>query len=398
MKILFLSPVGVLGGAERNLLTLLTTLKLLDSAPQLSLIVGTDGPLIQHAEQLGVQVIHLPLPESLNRLGDSQLKSPSAHRLNWLLQAGRSLPGLMQYCQTLRRTIRQLQPDVIHSNGVKMHLALGLLGRLKTPVFWHIHDFYGSRPVVAKLLHLAKRSTMGAIAVSQALAEDAQTILHPLPIKVVHNVVDIHRFAPRPQPLRSNPLRIGLVATFARWKGHEVFLEAAAQVDAAVEFWIVGAPIYQTQGSQYSLAELQAKARALQIDDRVKFLGFQSDMAEVYHQLDIVVHASTEPEPFGLVIVEAMACGKPVVASQAGGAAELFTHDHDAIGVPPGDPQALAQALMQLVQDPSKRQHLREQARRTAVQRYGYNPTQPGGSDRVSTELLTTYLSLGLSG
>jgi len=80
----------------------------------------------------------------------------------------------------------------------------------------------------------------------------------------------------------------------------------------------------------------------MKIENRVGFVPFQDNPADVYRALDIVVHASTKPEPFGRTIVEAMACGKPVIAAQTGGAAELFTHDHDAVGVPPGDPAALA--------------------------------------------------------
>jgi len=66
----------------------------------------------------------------------------------------------------------------------------------------------------------------------------------------------------------------------------------------------------------------------MKIENRVGFVPFQDNPADVYRALDIVVHASTKPEPFGRTIVEAMACGKPVIAAQTGGAAELFTHDH----------------------------------------------------------------------
>ena len=89
------------------------------------------------------------------------------------------------------------------------------------------------------------------------------------------------------------------------------------------------------------------------LEGRVGFLGFQEDPAEAFRALDVVVHASTRPEPFGLTIVEAMACAKPVVAAAAGGAAELFQDGRDALGHPPGDADALAAAVGRLVDDPA---------------------------------------------
>src|SRR6185295_16036858 len=88
--------------------------------------------------------------------------------------------------------------------------------------------------------------------------------------------------------------------------------------------YIIGGPIYQTGGSQYSLEELCQEAERLGLSRRVVFTGFAVDPAAALRALDVIVHASTEPEPFGMVIVEGMACGKPVVASESSGAAELF--------------------------------------------------------------------------
>ena len=86
--------------------------------------------------------------------------------------------------------------------------------------------------------------------------------------------------------------------------------------------------------------------------------------------LDVAVHASTRPEPFGLTIVEAMGCGKPVVVAAAGGAAELFTPGHDGLGHVPGDATGLAGAIARLAADPGLRARLGANARRTAVERF----------------------------
>src|SRR5207253_6282469 len=95
-------------------------------------------------------------------------------------------------------------------------------------------------------------------------------------------------------------------------------------VDRPCRFYIVGGPIYRSRGSQVSAEGLRARAEALGVGSRVGLVGHQADPARALRALDVVVHASTRPEPFGRVIVEGMACGRAVVAIRDGGAAELF--------------------------------------------------------------------------
>lgn len=107
-------------------------------------------------------------------------------------------------------------------------------------------------------------------------------------------------------------------------------------------------------------------ARALGCADRVGFTGFQSDMPSVMQALDIVVHASTEPEPFGLVLIEAMAAGRPLITSALGGASEIVTAGETALVHQAGDTSALESALLQLAQNPELRQRLADAGRRRA--------------------------------
>ncbi|BAZ32282.1 group 1 glycosyl transferase [Cylindrospermum sp. NIES-4074] len=390
MKIVFVNPVGAIGGAERVLLTILAALLTAQPNIQLHLIVGTDGPLIEQAEKLGVQVKVLKLPEELNQLGDSAFKgnNKAIAGLILLLRIVKILPSIGKYLQEFKRSLRELKPDLIHSNGIKTHLLVALAGIKGIPVVWHIHDFYGSRPLMALALKwMSDRATIG-IAISQAVAQDARTTLPRLPVEVIYNAVDINYFSPALSTLPSSPFRVGLVATFARWKGHDIFLEAAARIvrshpDLNIRFCIVGGAIYQTRGSQFSEQELRNKASHLGIAEKVDFLGFQQDIVAIYRSLDIVVHASTQPEPFGLAIVEAMACGRPVIVSQAGGAAELFTHNYDAVGVPPGEPIALATAILDLLNNFEKRQIISEKARYTVTERFSH--------ERLGQQIFAVY-------
>ena len=121
-------------------------------------------------------------------------------------------------------------------------------------------------------------------------------------------------------------------------EGAPTFLEAIARLPASlnVRAYVIGGALYETEGSQVSIAELRETSVRLGLTARVGFTGFVDDPAPAIRALDVVVHASTEPEPFGLVIAEALACGRPLVVSLAGGAAELVTPGVDAIAVPAG--------------------------------------------------------------
>jgi glycosyltransferase involved in cell wall biosynthesis len=180
-------------------------------------------------------------------------------------------------------------------------------------------------------------------------------------------------------------VRVGLVATFAKWKGHEVFLRALARPELQnIRGYIVGAPIYRTAKSQYSLTELKELACELGLEDRVGFTGFVPDSGAVMRALDIVVHASTDPEPFGLAIAEAMACGRAVIATRGGAPDEMFRHFHDGFATPRGDDEALARALFFLARHPAARARLGNNARATAEARFD--------RDRLGRALSSIYM------
>jgi glycosyltransferase involved in cell wall biosynthesis len=235
-----------------------------------------------------------------------------------------------------------------------------------------------------------------ALANSNSVARDLKQVVPRLPVAVLYNAIDLHRFSPAGRkldldaaaglaPAAPGTIRVGLVATFARWKGHQVFLEALARVphEIPVRGYIIGGAIYQTDGSQWSALELQQKARELGLANQVGFTGFLDDTAAAMRSLDILVHASTEPEPFGMVIIEGMACGKALIASQAGGAVELFIPGENALGHAPGDAGALAQKIVQLAQDQALRQRLGNAGRATAERLYH--------GHRLAKELMAVY-------
>lgn len=400
--IAYLSLGSELGGAERSLLDLLASMRA--SYPEASaiLVAGGDGPLTLAARDLGAQVRIVPVPSSIATIGDSVLDYRG--RVIATLALGvRALPAALaarRYAARLGEAIRSIEPGLIHSNDNKSHLLATMAGAGSIPVVWHLRDFISSRRIIGRALRRASGKATGAVAISRAVAEDARRLTDRFPIAVVHNGVDLDHFSPgdadpsalpaldRDSAPDAGAVRVGLVATYGRWKGQDVFLDAVARVlkhapDLPVTFYLVGGPIYRTGGSQFSEEELRDRAAALGVAKRIVFVPFRSDPAPAYRAMDVVVHASTRPEPFGRTIVEAMGCGRAVILARAGGAAEILTEGVDAIGVPPGDPSALAGAIEMLVRDPSRRRDLGRHARATALDRFS--------RARLATDVVAAY-------
>jgi glycosyltransferase involved in cell wall biosynthesis len=385
VKILFLTPIGGLGGAERVLLTAVGGIKRTLPSAVVRVVALTDGPLLKEARAAGARVEVVPMPAALRGLGDSQARGTWRRLPALALRTLVAIPAAWWYARCLRAAVTRIAPDVVHSNGIKTHLLARFAVPRGVPVVWHLHDFYGLRPLAARLLRRVRGRARLGVAISQAVADDAAKAVPGLPVAVVPNAIDLTRFAPTGPACdldrlaglpaaAAGTVRVGLVATFARWKGHLTFLDAAARLSREapalpVRWYVVGGPIYHT-AAQFTEAELRAAAAARGIAERVGFVPFQSDTAEAYRALDVVVHASTLPEPFGLTIAEAMGCGRAVVVSSAGGAAELFTDGSDALGVPPGDSAGMAAAVRRLIDDPALRARLGANASATADRRF----------------------------
>lgn len=402
MKLLFLNPLGQIGGAERVLLDMLALLRQARPSWEISLLVGQEGPLAEQAAALANQVVVVPFPAQLARLGDAAASGGGIASFRAIRLIGRALTNgaaTRSYVRRLREAVGHIGPAVIHTNGFKMHVLGAWTRPAHAALVWHLHDYVSSRPLTSRLLKATRRQCAAVVANSNSVAADAARQLGAdVPIYCVHNSVDLKRFSPDGPALdldtlagmpgaAAGTIRIGLVATFARWKGHITFFEALAKIPwANIRGYVVGGPLYETAGSQYTMAELKTAAARAGIASRVAFTGFVPDSAAAMRALDVVVHASTEPEPFGLAIAEAMATGRALVMSFAGGAAELVTPGVDALTHTGGDADGLAAAIASLAADEALRRQLSTAARQTALRRF--NPS------RVRDQLVRVYEEL----
>jgi glycosyltransferase involved in cell wall biosynthesis len=382
VRIAFLNPSGELGGAETALLELLAALRAGRPAWSLSLVASAPGPLVNRASALGVSSISLPFPTSLARLGEWGRRG-SGGSLRLISSASRAAVPTLAYERSLRRHLGTLGPDIVHTNGFKMHILGARCCPEGAHVLWHLHDYPETRPVTGKLLRAHAHRCSAIVANSTSVGEQAGRITRgTVPVHVIYNAVDLDRFTPDgPRldldalagvpPLASDGVRVGLLGTFARWKGHDVFLKALSQLTVAVPVrgYVIGDSIYETDASQFSMSELQASAIRLGLKGKVAFTGRIDDAPAALRALDIVVHASIEPEPFGLVIAESMACARPVIVSRGGGAVEIA--QGGAVFHTPGDPADLARQITRLALDAAERTSLGRAGREAAVRLFG---------------------------
>jgi glycosyltransferase involved in cell wall biosynthesis len=383
-RLVCVTTSAALGGAETCLLTLLRSLRAMEPRWQMTVVAPSEGPLLDRCRAAGIRAITVPYPSALAELGEpGALQGTLASRLRGVAKAASAAAVLWPYLRRLAAELQRLRPTIVHSNGIKAHVATSLTAPRGARLVWHVHEYVQSRPSTARLLRRLSHLPAVVVVNSDSVAEDVRSAFGATPdVRRVHNAVDVELFRPDGPELDlaaasglapdGGAVRIGLVATFGRWKGHDVFLEAIARVSSErrVRAYVIGGPVYQTAGSQRSIEELRGRAAALGLQEVVGFTGHLGDIPAALRSLDVVVHASTSPEPFGMVVAEAMAAGRAVVAVRGGGSIELFEDGVDAIGHRMGDAIDLAVQLKRLVDNPALRAALGQAARATAERRF----------------------------
>jgi glycosyltransferase involved in cell wall biosynthesis len=356
----------VLSGGELAMLNLVQALDGQRWRP--AVILGQAGPLASRLEAAGQRVDVVQTPPSLlsrGRFGASRILDPI-----------RILAGI-GYGGRLAQHLIRSRAALLHANSLRA-CVLGSLAarRAGIPSIWHIHSLVAppmlSTAGVRMLRALANRLPAHVICNSQATA--ACLGLPSERTTVIPTGVDPVRFTGNGRP-RNGRLRIGMVGRFAPWKGQHVFVDAASRLATRypeAEFVLAGTALFGEESYARSVHE---RASLAANRDRIRFLDFVDDVPALLRDLDIVVHASIEPEPFGQVVVEAMMAQKPVVASAAGGPLELVEEGVTGRLVQPGDSAALAGALETVIRDPEGAAQMARRARARAVDRYDINKT-----------------------
>ncbi len=309
------------------------------------------------------------------------LGEPSG-RAAWLKRFARRIIACLDvvtvtipYALRLWRFARRQGIALIHHNNGFDLGAIILARLLRVPLVAYQRGPEWDSPTVRRLAPRVSRY----IANSAATREDLLSLGIPASrVSIIYPPLDLGVFDHRQPPALSRSAFgldavtpcFGIIGMLLPWKGHAVFLRAARRIldrFPHARAIIVGGP--PAGGESYE-AELKALARELGIADRVIFMGFRDDVAEIIKLLDVVVHASISPEPFGRVIVEAMAMRRPVVASRAGGPLEIIEDNRNGFLVLPGDDEALASRVIALLEDPRLAARIAEAAQQDVVRRF----------------------------
>jgi len=290
--------------------------------------------------------------------------------------ASRDLP----HARWMQQVLRAEQIDLLHANNevVSNRAALIAARRCRIPSVVHVRGMYAYPRGLARAVDRRLAAGVdGYLAISRAAADlTAQQLgVDPTRISVVDNPFDLRDAEREPSPELARELGvdgrrvIAMVGRITGWKGHRVLIDAMHQLDRAdVAVLVVGGPA-STYGPML-LEQLRARVRELGLEDRVLFTGPRRDVPDILALADVAVHCSVEPEPFGRVIVEAMAARVPVIASAAGGVLEIVDDRRTGLLVAPGDPDALAAAIAEVLDHPSEAAQLAAAAQREVVARF----------------------------
>ena len=261
----------------------------------------------------------------------------------------------------LRRLIRQEEISIVHTNGL-MNVQAALAARLEgAPLVWHLNDVFTPRPLRALLVPLVRRWAGRVAVASRAVADCCFRDLSAIEdrLQLLYAPVDVREFHPgvsgagvrREFGIPPDAPVIGLVANVCPGKGHEYFLDAASQIQRRyphAKFLIVGGKLENRRDFWDALQEQTAR---LQLQRDVVFTGRRSDVPQLLRAMTVCVQAS-QSEACPMAVLEACACGLPVVATKVGGTAEIVDHNVTGILIDPRAPAQIARAVLRLLDAP----------------------------------------------
>ena len=365
MKVLFLDQSGKPGGAE---LCLVDIAKPYGKNALVGLFADGDFRKLLEENQVPVEV----LTTQAIKVGKQSGLLPALGSL------GQIIPLINQVVQRARKY------DLIYANTQKA-LVVGAIASFlaRRPLVYHLHDILSlehfSKTNLRVAVNLINRCAALVIANSQAskmafLEAGGKSDL----VRVVYNGFAAKNYEVDELEVRNlrknlrleDKFVIGHFSRLSPWKGQHILIDALSQCPQDVVVILVGDALF---GEQEYVQDLHQKVTALGLENRVKFLGFRADIPQLMAMCDLITHTSTAPEPFGRVIVEAMLCGKPVIASQAGGAMELVEDGINGFLVTPGEPQELAKVINNCRQESAKTANIANNAKIIASERFDVN-------------------------
>jgi glycosyltransferase involved in cell wall biosynthesis len=352
-SILFIHQSSELYGSDKTLLLLI---KNLDKSRFNSVVIlPFEGPLVEEFKKEGVIVEIAPVLKLYRNL----LKPKNAIRF---------LFEIRESIKVADRLNEKYNFDIIYSNTLAVLLGIIFAKKKKIKHLWHVHEIIESpsifKKTFIKLLSLKANSQIvyNSIATQKfwntnsSIKEKNTVIWNGLELDYVQlSTKEIQEIRTNKFNLTDNGIIIALVGRISRWKGQMVLLEAfnkIAQDYSFIKLVIIGSP---PPNQEVFLHNLENKITEYQLNDKVILIPFQDSINDIWQSIDIAVVPSTEPEPFGMVAIEAMLAKKPVIGSNHGGLSEIIVNEETGFLIEPNHPEELTQKLRKLILNESLR-------------------------------------------
>ncbi|MBN2132823.1 MAG: glycosyltransferase family 4 protein [Sedimentisphaerales bacterium] len=363
-RVLYVHSSSDLWGSDRCLYHMLEMIDRDKYEP--FVVLPWPGPLSARVEALGVEIVYPPCMSIIRRfrnpLGYVAYFCKLAVEVVWL--------AVM---------LRKRRVDLVHVNTSSLIGPLVAARLCRIPVLCHVREIR-TRP---RLVGLALAATINlladhVIAISSAVARHMRAAwLKPHSLEIIHDGLDLARCD---APVDSHALLgdipadrpvVSMIGRITHLKGAHVFVDAARQVLRSLPdtyFLIVGASDTE-QARQYE-QRLRQEVQTSGLYRRVWFTGFIADLHAILSRTDVLVLPSVYPEGFGMVAIEAMSAGKPVIATRHGGPLDIIREGREGFLVTPDDPRELAQKIVLLVANAQLRTEMGARARRRVARRF----------------------------
>lgn len=350
-RILYLHAGAEMYGADKVLLELI---KGLDSKEfEAHVILPNDGVLVEALRQVGAKVSVLDYPILRRKYFNPKGIADYIRSYNF-------------YAKQIALYAREHNIDMVHNNTAAVLEGIYLKRKLKLPLIWHVHEIIVKPKAISDFINmLMGRYADKIVTVSQAVANHIKQspFIKDSQVEVIYNGVDNAVYYPMDASsirekfdIAQDALVIGMIGRVNAIKGQNDFIEAVEPLleknEKAVAFLAGGV----FPGEEWRLEELDNRIASSSVVSQIQRIDYYDKTSELYNMFDIFVLPSIKPDSLPTVVLEAMACSKPVVGYNNGGIAEMVVDDKSGCLVKPNRPQELSNAISLLLDSSEKRE------------------------------------------
>jgi len=368
INLLFIHQSGEMYGSDKTLLFLL---KYLDKSRFTSVVIlPSEGPLKIALENENIKVVIAPVLK-LHR------KMFSVKEIYNFLNDSKKAVSTMDILHKTHHF------DIIYSNTLAVLLGINYARKRKIKHIWHIHEIIESPKLIKhfflKLIQIKANTKIIYNSFATSKFWNINSIIARKSVVILNGLESIKESLPEKeiQQIRldffnanSNEIVIALIGRINSWKGQAILLEGfveLAKLNTNIKLVFIGST---PPNQDYLVADLHNKIAACNITEKVAIIPFQENIADFWQSIDIAVVPSIEPEPFGLVAVEAMLAKKPVVASNHGGLSEIVVNNETGLLVEPRNVNELIIALQKLIENEELRKSFGQKGYEKAIKEF----------------------------